>query len=54
MIIWIIGDYLAGYMALSGAYEVYVNSELIFSKLLNGHIPPANIIFEAIERILRI
>eukprot|EP01025_Chloroclados_australasicus_P028824 TRINITY_DN2857_c0_g1_i1.p5 TRINITY_DN2857_c0_g1~~TRINITY_DN2857_c0_g1_i1.p5 ORF type:complete len:134 (-),score=16.58 TRINITY_DN2857_c0_g1_i1:665-1066(-) len=49
--IWFVGNAVNDQLVSTGAFEVYYNGQLIFSKLDKGRLPNLAEIFDGIERV---
>lgn len=52
MVIFIVGNLVIGGFTQSGAFEIYINDDLIHSKILTGKLPSYDAIFYAIDQIV--
>lgn len=50
--VWFVGNMLVNTLQSTGAFEVYFDGQLIFSKLQMGRMPTVPEIFEPMERII--
>ena len=52
LIAWIIGNSVIGSLSQTGAFEIFVNNRLVFSKLAEGKLPTVDVVFNAVDSIL--
>lgn len=52
LMIFFIGNAVEGFLVSTGAFEIYANDELIFSKIQSGHIPQPPALTTRIDELL--
>lgn len=49
---WLVGNMAVQSLTQTGAFEIFVNDQIVFSKLVTNQMPTADIVLDAINRAL--
>jgi selT/selW/selH-like putative selenoprotein len=50
---WVLGNAIIGSLTQTGAFEILVDNRLVFSKLATNQLPTVDVVFEAVDRLLK-